>query len=148
MPVRELLRGLAGALVGLLATLVLLSCLVETRERFGKTERVVAWSGLKSRTTRVSPLWEPLLHYGVFNTIVGYVIGVRLTTKRNFRYAVVGSLIAVTCFLLIPSPLPDEFGRAGENTVWILTLFGAFLGAAGGTLYAERTSRRYRLLDD
>ncbi len=147
MPVRDLIRGLAGALVGLLATLALLLYLSETRERFGKTERVVAWSGLKSRIGWTDPLWWPMLHYGTLNTAFGGIIGARLTSRRKGRCALVGALVGVAFFLLTPSPLPEKLGRAGENTVWLITLMGAFLGGCAGILYAERTGRRYRLLD-
>jgi len=144
MPVRELLRGLAGALVGFFATLVLLLCLVETRERFNRTERGVAWLAPKDRVAHFGGLWWPLVFYATPNAVLGYVVAVRLTGARRAQFAVAGVIVGTGIMLLIPSPLPREFGRAGENTVLLLDLLGAFLGAAFGTLAAERWERGRR----
>jgi hypothetical protein len=148
MAVSELLRGLAGALVGALALLILLLCLVETRERFGQPVRGVAWMSMKGRTAQFDPVWKPTLFYGFFFAITGYMAGVRLTDRRAVRCTIVGALIAVAIWMVVPSPLPEKFGRAGQNTVYILSLFATFLGGAFGALYAERTNRQRFSLDD
>ena len=148
MAVSELLRGLAGALVAFLSLLILLLCLVETRERFGELERGVAWMGVRSRTAHFDPVWKPLLFYGSLVVIVGYLIGVRLTGLRAVRCTMVGMLAALAIWLVIPSPLPEKFGRAGQNTVYMLTVLIAFVGAVSGALYAERTNRQRFSLDD
>ena len=148
MEVSELLRGLGGALIGLLATLLLLLCFVETREHLGKTERGVAWMSLRSHVPKFDPLWKPLAYYGLFGIVTGYIMGVRLTSQRAARYLLYGAAGGIVLLLLLPTPLPEKYGRAGQNTVRILTLFGGFLGGACGVLYAERSSRKRFVLDD
>jgi hypothetical protein len=142
MPLCDLVRGSAGALGAVLATWVLLLCLAESRPRFGGTERGVAWMSLKGHAAQFGPVWTPLLFYGAPNACLGYVLGSRLTTRRAAGYALAGASLAVAVGWLLGSPLPHEYGRAGENTVWLLGLFGALLGGCAGTLLAERRARR------
>jgi hypothetical protein len=141
MVVSEQLRGLAGVAVAFLATWLLLLSMAETRERFGTVEHGVAWMPLKTFTERFDRVRTPLLFYGTINAVLGYVIGVRLVTKRTATFVAAGAAIGVLLAWLIPSPLPEKYGRAGENTIRLLELLAAFLGGCAGALIAEKTSR-------
>ena len=106
MPVVELLRGLAGAIDGLLLTLLLLLLLSETRERFGHLQTGVYYTSLKGRVAWFDPVWVPLISYGTINAILGYVLAVRLTTRRAAVFALAGAGVALVATLLMSSPLP------------------------------------------
>lgn len=128
MPVRDLIRGLGGALLGFLATLILVLCLAETEERFGRSTRGLWWLPGKSWSPHFSPLWHPLLVHGAMNMFVGYLLAGKLTTKRSVLYALVGALVALGLAWLLQSPLPRLYGQAGHNTVLLINLFFALAG--------------------
>lgn len=147
MPVSELLRGLGGALTGLLAALILLLSLAETRERFGRTEHGIAWVARKTNSERFESIWMPLVFFGLPTTVLGYATGVRLTTRRRVQYAMAGALLGLAFAWLIPSRLPEKYGRAGENTILMLGLVAAFIGALVGAMIAERRKGGQRFED-
>ena len=141
MPVRELIRGLLGALAAFLATLILLLCLAETRN----SERGIWWHTGRSGSVYFSPIWHPLLAFGAMNMVVGYVLAGKLTTKRSVLFALVGAVLAVGLNeLVLPIPLAHLSGQAGRNTVWLLNSFVAFAGACGGAWIAGDLGERKR----
>lgn len=142
MPVSELLRGLAGALGALLATLILTLCLAETRQRFGQTEWGVWWQPGKSWGRQFSPVWHPVLVQGAINMVVSYLLAGKLTTRRSVRFALMGAALAFVVAWLMGSPLPRLYGKAGQNTVWYCLLFFAFAGAYAGAAIAGKTPAR------
>lgn len=142
MPVRELIRGLGGALAALVATLVLILYLAETHERFGRMEWGIWWLPPKSWSPHFSSMWYPLFVCGVTNMFAGYLIAGRLTTKRSVQFAFLGAVLAVALAALFQSPLPRLYGQAGQNTVWLLFLFFALVGSYAGASIAERIARR------
>jgi hypothetical protein len=141
MPVRELIRGLAGAFGAFVATLIMALCLAETRTRFGVTERGIWWLPGKSWSPHFSPIWHPLISLGAINMICGYLLAGKLTSKRNALFALVGAAVApVLAELLAQSPLPKMYGKAGRNTIWFGDLLFALGGAYAGASIAEQTS--------
>ncbi|HEX3146553.1 MAG TPA: hypothetical protein VHR66_00530 [Gemmataceae bacterium] len=144
MPVRDLVRGLSGALFALLATLVLVLCLAETRERFGRTEWGIWWLPIKSWIPHFSSVWYPLIVCGVTNIFAGYLLAGRLTTKRSVKFAFLGAAVAVGLAALSQSPLPRLYGQAGQNTVWLLFLFFALVGGYAGASIGEKVGRQRR----
>jgi hypothetical protein len=144
MPVRELIRGLIGALGALLATLILLLCLAETRQRFGQSERGIWWLPGKSWSPHFSPIWHPLIVCGAVNMIAGYLLAGKLTSKRSVKFALLGALLAVILAWLSGSPLPRLYGQAGQNTVWLCHLFFGLAGAYAGASVEESLGRRKR----
>jgi hypothetical protein len=125
----------------LLATLVLVLCLAETRERFGQTEWGIWWLPIKSWIPSFSSIWYPLFVCGVTNMFAGYLLIGRLTTKRSVLFAFLGAALAVALAALFQSPLPRLYGQAGQNTVWLLFLFFALIGAYAGASIAQKPGR-------
>jgi hypothetical protein len=144
MAVSELLRGLGGAAAGTVAVVILALSLAETREVLGKTERGIDWVAPRSNSVRFAPLWQPILVAALPAAFCGYVMGVRLTSKRALQFAGCGVLAALLFVLLLPSPLPERYGRAGRNTLLFVYLVAVFFGGCTGALLAERWNRRAR----
>ncbi len=138
MPVRDLVIGLSGAAVALLATLILALCLAETRHQFGQPEWGVWWMPGKSWSKHFSPIWQPALTHGAINAVFGWLLAGKLTSKRSVLFATAAASVAVALAWLIGSPLGSKYGAAGRNTVWFCDLFFAFAGAYAGASLAEQ----------
>lgn len=142
MPVRELVRGLAGALVALLATVILTLCLAETIQRRGYSEWGVWWERPgKTRTTEFAPVWQPVLVCGAMNMVFGYVLAGQLTSKRGAGYALAGAVLVVVLIELCGGLMPAEWGQGGRNSNRYCELFLALGGACAGAAIEEARPR-------
>jgi hypothetical protein len=144
MAFSELLRGVAAALAGVLAVVILAFSLSETRELLGKRERGIQWVAPRSHSAHFAPLWQPILVSGLAVAFCGYTMGVRLTSRRAVQFAAAGMAVGLLAVLVLPSPLPDKYGNAGRNTLLFILVVGVFIGGCVGTLIEERWNRRPR----
>jgi hypothetical protein len=144
MAVSELLRGVGGALAGLLTVVILAFSLAETRELLGNRERGIQWVAPRSHSAAFAPLWQPILLSGLAVAFCGYTMGVRLTSRRAVQFAAVGMAVGLLVVLALPSPLPEKYGTAGRNTLLFVLVVGVFLGGCLGTLVEGRWNRRPR----
>jgi hypothetical protein len=141
MAVGELLRGIGGALAGLLAIAVLALALADRREGRGYPERGIHWVVPRSYRAQFMPVWQPILVCGAPAAVCGFLMGTRLTSMRSLRFAAVGMALGVLVAIAVPSPLDDNYGRAGRNTQLFIAVAAIFMGGCLGTFVEERRSR-------
>jgi len=139
--VSELLRGLGGALAGLLAITLLALALAERREGRGYPERGINWVVPRSYRAQFMPVWQPILVCGMPTAVSGFLMGARLTSMRSLRYAAVGMALGLLVVIAVPSPLDDNYGRAGRNTQLFIAASALFMGGCLATFVEERRHR-------
>ena len=146
MPLSGFVRGLIGAIGGLVATSILLLSLAETRTLYSKTQwgvHLVALSHWQRYATFYS-VWSAILLWGAIHGILGYTLGCQLHSRRHATFALVTATLAVAIALLNDRRLVAQFGHAGVNTVWLQAIFAALAGGCLGAWVAERWARRTR----
>jgi hypothetical protein len=141
MAVSELLRGIGGALAGLVAISLLALSLAERREGRGYPDRGVYWVVPRSYRAQFMPVWQPILVCGAPAAVCGFLMGTRLISQRSLRYAAIGMALGLLVAVVVPSPLDDNYGRAGRNTQLFIAVAAIFMGGCLGTFAEERRSR-------
>lgn len=142
MPVRELVLSLAGAIIALSTELIIVMCLAETRWHLGRSQWVVWWLPYRwSFTPKFSPVWYPLILHGGVDTVLGFLLAGKLTTKRTIVCALAGASLAICLGATIHGNWPRLYGRAGLNTMCIVGLFYPLAGGLAGVWVAEKLAR-------
>src|SRR5262245_10345455 len=135
-------RGLLGALCGLVAAFILLLCLAETREQFGRSEWGMYWAS-RARVVNFGVLM-PLLILAAPAIPLGYFIADRARSWLGFGWALTGAVVVCTIVSLLPTVNPVNHERADYNSRWMIGLTAALLGGAIGAGAWDRHHRRRR----
>jgi hypothetical protein len=135
-------RGLCGALAGLIAAIVLVLCLAETRERFGRTEWGMYWTA-RGRIIRFGIFW-PLVYLAAPAIPLGYFIADRARSWMGACWALIGAVVVCGITWLLPTLNPVNDERVNYNTNWMIGLTAALLGGALGAGVWDRYHRRRR----
>jgi len=150
MPVRDLV----GPVVCLLLGLLLILCLCQTREQFGRTEWGFYWLGRRGAVHFGSPIW-PLIHVAIPTVPLGYWLGLRVQSWRCLMWAGIGFLMAAVTAAIFGWVLletdPTNPKRGGFNFIVMLVFVAGLAGAAAcaefGISASARRKRRKAIAD-